>query len=68
MNKNDEINFLRMRRKQLKLKMQQVADYLEVSKSAICQYECFKSSLSRYKIDLYHEFIKNRQEVTLNEI
>lgn len=61
MSKNDEINYLRMRRKQLKVKMQQVADYLEVTKSAICQYECFKSSLSRAKIDRYDEFIINME-------
>ena len=68
MNKNDEINYLRMRRKQLKVKMQQVADYLQVSKSAICQYECFKASLSRGKINQYHELIESIEMEGIQEI
>lgn len=54
----DEISFLRRRRKQLRLRQQDVADYLEITKSAICQYESYRATLSKKTISKYYEFIK----------
>lgn len=59
--KEDVISYLRRRRKQLRLKQQDVADYLNVSKSAICQFEGYRATLSKEKINKYFEFIKLKE-------
>jgi len=54
----DDQSYLRMRRKKLKLKLQDVADYLEVSKAAVSMYECYKFNFSKAKVQKYYEFIE----------
>lgn len=56
--KEDEIAFLRRRRKELRLRQQDVADYIGITKSAICQYESYRARLGKDTIKKYYEFIE----------
>lgn len=54
----DNQSYLRMKRKKLGLKLQDVADYLQVSRPAVSMYECYKFEFKKERIEKYYEFIE----------
>lgn len=55
----DDRSYLRMRRKQLNLKLQDVADYLQISRPAVSMFESYKMNLTEDNVKKYYEFIQN---------
>ena len=53
----DEVAELRRLRKINKIKIQDVANYLSVSRSAISQFESYKINLTKKHLQEYREFV-----------
>lgn len=53
----EERDDLRRLRKINKIKIQQVAEYIGISKSAISQYESYKINLKKEHLQKYREFV-----------
>lgn len=56
----NKITELRMKRKQLRLTIDEVAKYIGISRSAISQFEAYRATLSDLTISKYEEFLNER--------
>lgn len=56
--KMDDQSYLRMKRKKLLIHLQDVADYIGISKNALSMFECYKMNLKKSNLQKYYEFIQ----------
>ena len=57
----DKVNELRMLRKRLKLSLKQVGENLNISRSALSQFEAFRATLSYENIKKYERLLEKIQ-------
>lgn len=57
----NRVNSLRMKRKQTKTSIKEVAEFIGISRSAISQYEGFKATLSADTISKIEEYLDNKE-------
>ncbi|MDM0556534.1 helix-turn-helix transcriptional regulator [Clostridium perfringens] len=57
----DKVNELRMLRKRLKLSLKQVGENLNISRSALSQFEAFRATLSNENIKKYERLLEKIQ-------
>ncbi|XZJ40584.1 helix-turn-helix domain-containing protein [Clostridium perfringens] len=63
METKDIVAELRRLRKMNKIKMDELANYIGISKSAISQFESYKINLKEEHLQKYREFLTNYKDI-----